>query len=307
MKSIKNTDNSFYKNILDRLFDGICLVDREGRIIFWNKGAEKLTGYKSPEIVGAHCSDKLLMHINDKDVTLGEGQCSLEGTMADGWGREEKLYLRHKEGHRVSVTCQETPIRGAEGQFEGVLQVYHNNSSMIGFLRKMEALEKMALLDPLTEIGNRRYAETNLHTRLEEMHRYGWPFGIISFDIDNLKIFNDKYGHDLGDRVLKMVARSLVSSVRSFDIVSRWGGDEFLAIIINVDEEQLFLIAEKLRVLSEESSLSLGDTKIQATISVGATLARSEDTVDRLLKRADKLVYRSKHSGKNNISMSLSA
>ena len=83
------------------------------------------------------------------------------------------------------------------------------------------------------------------------------------------------------------------------------GGDEFLAIIINVDKEQLYPIADKLRILSQRSSLSLGETRIRPTISIGATSARTEDTVESLLKRADQLMYRSKDSGRDHISMHL--
>ena len=98
----------------------------------------------------------------------------------------------------------------------------------------IEDLQRKVFLDPLTEIANRRYVDTGLPVRFDEMTRYGWQFGVIMMDIDHFKDVNDRYGHDIGDEALKMIARTLLNSSRSSDIVGRWGGEEFIAIISNV-------------------------------------------------------------------------
>ncbi len=159
----------------------------------------------------------------------------------------------------------------------------------------------MTLLDPLTELGNRRYLEMQLSGRLKEMDRYGWPFGVLFADIDLFKNVNDTYGHGVGDRVLKMVGRTMQNSIRSYDIVGRWGGEEFLAVIVNVGEDHLCRIAQKLRSLVGKSRITEGKDSIRVTVSVGATLARPDDTAETLVKRADRLMYRSKASGRNRV------
>jgi len=161
----------------------------------------------------------------------------------------------------------------------------------------------MALLDPLTELANRRYIELNIQTKLDEMRRYGRPFGILFMDIDHFKKVNDLHGHDIGDKVLIMVSNTFIKNVRASDIVGRWGGEEFLAIIPNINEEQLLFTANKLRVLVEQSGFSLDSGIVQVTVSIGATLAQPKDTTETLLERADKLLYYSKATGRNRVSI----
>lgn len=155
-------------------------------------------------------------------------------------------------------------------------------------------MREMALLDPLTGTGNRRYTELSINARLEETRRYGWPFGLLFIDIDYFKAVNDANGHETGDEVLKMVAKTLLSSMRPFDFLGRWGGEEFVALIMNVDEQRLRQIAERSRSLIEQSRLSKGSATVSVTVSVGATVARADDTLRVLIERADRLMYSSK-------------
>ena len=145
-------------------------------------------------------------------------------------------------------------------------------------LERLAELERLAYLDPLTGLANRRYAEITLHARIEELQRYGWLFGVIFIDIDHFKNVNDQLRPRLyGDEVLKMVAKTLQNSVRSFDVVSRWGGEEYLAIIANVQGEELLATANRCRALVERSFLPLFPS-LRVTISVGAALAPESDT-----------------------------
>ena len=123
-------------------------------------------------------------------------------------------------------------------------------------------------------------------------------------DIDGFKRINDAFGHDVGDEVLKMVARTLSRNVRSGDMVCRWGGEEFVAIVAHLNRsEELMKIAEKLRLLVANSSVSSEEALINPHISVGATLCRADDSEESLLKRADRLMYLSKEKGGNSVSM----
>ena len=159
------------------------------------------------------------------------------------------------------------------------------------------------MLDPLTELANRHYIELNMQTKLDEMHRYSRPFGILFMDMDHFKNINDFYGHKIGDKVLIMVSNTFMKNVRASDIVGRWGGEEFLAIMPNINEEQLLFTASQLRVLVEQSGFSLDSGVVRVTVSVGATLSQPKDTAKTLLERADKLLYYSKANGRNRVSI----
>jgi len=122
-------------------------------------------------------------------------------------------------------------------------------------------------------------------------------------DIDRFKQVNDVYGHDTGDGVLKMVAKTLASNLRSDDFIGRWGGEEFVAVITDTDNKSLYGIAEKLRALVSQSSFTTDRGSVSATISAGATVAKRGETMEQLIKRADRLMYESKSSGRNFVTI----
>jgi len=293
-------DDNFYHKILDNLYDGVYFVDRERRITYWNRGAERITGYTAGEVTGSRCSDNILMHVDSSGTLMCRDLCPLVASMLDGSERTADVYLKHKDGHRVSVNVRITPLRSEQGEIIGGVEVFTDNAPRLSAIARMEAFEKLAYLDPLTGTANRRFAESTLHARYEEFKRYGWPFGLIFIDIDQFKCINDECGHAAGDEILKMVAKTLMNSARSFDVVARWGGDEFIAVIANVDREQLIATANRFRILVEQSSRAASPVR-QVTISVGATLARSSDTEESVLERADRLMYESKSAGKNRV------
>ena len=294
--------NDFPKTILENINDGVYLVDNDRKILYWNKGAENISGYTSSEALGKRCTDNI-SHINEHGIQLCMTECPLAKTVADSVSREMNLYIRHKKGHRIPVLARTTPLRDSLRQAIGAIEVFTDNSPILAITQKIKELEKMALLDHLTELANRRYTELNIQTKLDEMRRYGRPFGILFMDIDHFKKINDMHGHDIGDKVLVMVANTFVKNVRASDIVGRWGGEEFLAIIPNINEEQLYFTANKLRVLVEQSGFSLNSDIVQVTVSIGATLALPNDTSETLLERADKLLYYSKANGRNRVSI----
>ena len=136
------------------------------------------------------------------------------------------------------------------------------------------------------------------------MERYGWPFGVLFVDIDRFKEVNDTLGHEVGDRVLRMVARTLSADQRSFDLLGRWGGEEFLVILTNVTDEGLWSIAERSRIRVQESSAGLEDGQsVSVTVSIGGTMAEKGDTLESLVRRADRRMYLSKSAGRNRVTV----
>lgn len=294
-------EDNFFKNLMDNLYDGVYYVDLKRRITYWNRAAESITGYNSERVVGSFCWDNILMHVNGEGGCLCQKQCPILKTISDGRHREMDSYLHHKEGHRLAVHMRVTPIRNSGDKIIGVVAIFSDNSSKLAILEKNKELKKMALFDPLTQVANRQYIEMNLNLKLKEMQRYGWPLGVVFIDIDNFKRINDVYGHYMGDQVLRMVASTLSKDMRSFDILGRWGGDEFIAIISNTEEDEVFSVAERIRTLVEQSG-SIADMKeLVVTISVGVTIARTDDTVESIMKRADRLMYDSKAYGRNQV------
>jgi len=297
-----NSTDEFYKNLLDNLYDGVYFVDKNRTITYWNRGAERITGYMSDEVMGRCCADNILKHIDEKGAPLCNGGCPLSETLADGKLRSAEVYLLHKDGHRVPISVRVAPIRDDRGQVNGAVEIFTDNKPQAAVLERIAEYEKIMYLDPLTEVANRRYTEITLKARYEEMQRYGWPFGVIFIDIDHFKDINDRFGHDVGDEVLKMVAKTLSRNLRSFDVLGRWGGEEFVGVIANVDRAELIATANRFRMLVEQSRAAVVSPD-PVTVSIGATLARPEDTIAELLKRSDKLMYESKAAGRNRVTL----
>ncbi len=292
-----------FRDLVDTYHDGIYFVDCDRVITYWNQGAESLTGYSSGEVVGRRCMDDILCHV---DHCTGERMCSnrcpLALSMDDGQTRVAQVFLKHKQGHRQPVVMRTSPVRDHRGVIVGGVEVFSDHSELHEIREKLEELERMALLDPLTGIGNRRYFEMNLHARLDERHRYGTPFGLLLIDLDHFKRINDDHGHEAGDAVLKMVGQTLAFSCRKSDLACRWGGEEFAVILGNMGPGGLREAVERVQGLVRRSSHTLEDgTRLRVTFSGGATLASAEDTDQALLQRADALLYRGKLEGRDRV------
>ncbi len=291
----------FYREVLDHLYDGVYFVDRNRCITYWNKGAERITGYAEDMVVGRCCADNLLMHVNEGGEQLCHSVCPLAQVMRDRLPREVQVFLHHADGHRVPVLVRVAPLCGPDGEVIGAVESFSDNSSMMAALRRIDELDDAAYRDPLTGVGNRRFAELKIQTALAEYPRHGQAAAVFFADVDHFKGINDNFGHHVGDRVLATVARTLASNVRASDVVSRWGGEEFVALLGNVDASRLDALADKLRQLVATSSVTVTDRNLRVTVSIGATLMRVDDNPATLIARADRLMYQSKQGGRNRV------
>ena len=292
-----------YQMILDNLYDGLYFVDNHRVIRYWNKGAERISCFMAKEVVGTSCADNILTHVDGKGNNLCTSTCPLAAAIADKTDREAEVFMHHKDGHRIPVSVRVSAVTNDEGNVIGGVEIFTDISNYKSIELRARELEEMALLDNLTRLANRNYIEKEFLTRFEEERRFGVLFGILFMDIDDFKKVNDTYGHDVGDQILKFVADTLAKNARPFDVIGRWGGEEFIGIIRNVNAQQLEELGNRMRMLVESSYLMLANDKLQVTISIGATLLRPKDNMDSLIKRADTFLYESKRAGRNRLTM----
>lgn len=297
-------DNKFLIQLLEEMDEGVYFTDPQRSITFWNKGAERISGYSKREVLGKKCSANILIHIDHRGQALCTGMCPLANTLIDSKTRLANVFLHHKDGHRVPVRVRVFPIHNENRQMVGAAELFVESSEKSDLQSRMEELQKLAMIDRLTGVANRRIIENYLQSRLEELQRFKWPFGVIFFDIDDFKKMNDRHSHRVGDKALTMAAKSLQENIRAIDQVGRWGGEEFIIILRNVNLKTLRKIAEKLRLLVEKSIFWEKGKPISITLSGGATLARAKDSVQSLVERADLLMYQSKKAGKNLVTCS---
>lgn len=294
--------DSFYKKLLENLHDGVYFVDNDRKITFWNKGAERITGFAAEDVIGSYCYNNILNHVDSEGKKLCLGGCPLHATISDGQQRTAEVFLHHKKGRRVPVFVRTIPIEEA-GEIVGSVEVFNDNSERLESIGYFEKLHDLAMTDELSGLQNRRYVKAFLESKLGELRALGLPFGIAFLDIDDFKRVNDTYGHDVGDEIIKLVAQTGMNALRKTDVMGRWGGEEFVAMFIGVDESGLAIVAEKLRFLIEHSAFRMEDQNIGVTVSVGAAMAVVGDSINTLMERADGLMYISKVNGKNRVSI----
>lgn len=159
-------------------------------------------------------------------------------------------------------------------------------------------IKQLVQTDYLTKIYNRTYFDKQLELACEQYRRYGDIFSVILLDIDHFKAINDTFGHAQGDKILISLAKLIQTSLRSGDVLARWGGEEFIILLQHTTIEQATEVAEKLRQQIEKNSFSM---PLQVTCSFGITQVFLEDTLSSCFMRVDKALYEAKESGRNKI------
>lgn len=166
-----------------------------------------------------------------------------------------------------------------------------------------DSLQRLAALDPLTGVYNRRFGMSRLHEEFDRAVRMDSPLGVLMMDIDHFKQVNDTYGHLVGDRILIAITRIAKTILRDGDVLIRYGGEEFLAVLPAASTEDLRLVGERLRRAIEDASVTDGSQTIRVTASLGASAYPNQNVKkeDELVQLADAALYQAKDSGRNRL------
>ena len=149
-----------YMNLLAHFYEGVYVVDKNRKIIFWNTGSENITGYKAEEVVNAHCFNNILNHVDENGKHLCFDGCPLHKTLDTGEVQEANVFLHHKDGHRVAVTVKSLPITNEQGEIVAAIEVFTDSNYQKDNYYESERLRKLVLLDDLTSLPNRRYIDS---------------------------------------------------------------------------------------------------------------------------------------------------
>lgn len=174
---------------------------------------------------------------------------------------------------------------------------------------KVEEIRRGSYIDALTGINNRRFLGQRIGEELTYCQRNAEPLSCQFFDIDFFKAVNDRYGHQGGDRVLSLVAAAIKNQLRETDVFVRYGGEEFVALLSNIDEADALEIADRVRKAIQALAITFNDTSISVTVSIGvstyvpnsASILTDDEIIERLIKSADSALYRAKHNGRNRV------
>jgi len=187
-------------------------------------------------------------------------------------------------------------------EYSSVNQELEQYKSQVSQLQNdLEKYKNESVQDHLTGLFNRKYLDMKLSEEIERFKRMGTPFSVVMADIDKFKSINDTYGHQIGDQVLKHMSQIIKETIRKTDFAFRYGGEEFVIILINADIRNATLISDQIRKKLEATNFSLKDGSFCVTSSFGVAQFRPEDTAESVIMAADSRLYTAKQSGRNRV------
>jgi diguanylate cyclase (GGDEF)-like protein/PAS domain S-box-containing protein len=236
-----------FRRIVDQLETGVYIVDRARKIHYWNRGAERITGFLAQDVVGRFCRDNILVHCDDQHAHLCGEECLLSEAMRDGQACTGQLYLRHHDGHRIPVAVQVVPLRGEDGAISGAAEIFAERVVVPDLLSQNLVFAACGCLDEETGVPNHPVAESYLKGQLELLEGHHIPFAICMVRADNLAEFQALHGHESGIAMLSAIARTLRHALRPTDFLGRWGADRFVVLLPHSGRTPLEHAVERLR------------------------------------------------------------
>ncbi|WP_321962354.1 diguanylate cyclase [Paraburkholderia sp. J7] len=286
---------SRFRSVVDAAYDAIITIDQQHCITLFNRAAENLFGYSATEMLG-HPITELLPERYRANHSQYVHQFARSPVRSRQMDERNRVYGLHRDGSLLPVEIAISKINvGGLIEFTAVIR------DIADRVQLMDLLQKQAVTDELTGLPNRReFADT-----VEKLLESDNTLSVFILDIDYFKKINDSYGHDIGDEVLRVLAKVVMNSDCRIRVFARWGGEEFVAALPDFDIEQATAAAEELRLTIEQRNFEhtwrLGKP-VPFTVSIGVTeRLPGEHDLGPLIKRADLALYRAKDNGRNRV------
>ena len=274
----------------------VSAADPDMPLVYVNRAFEQVTGYSRGEAIGRNC--RFLQGVDRHQPELDK----IRRAIAEQHDAQALLRNYRKDGslfwNMLYVTPVHDPRSGAVTHFVGV------QYDITEIKRYQEELEHQANHDALTGLANRNLLRDRLQQSLALAHRYERPFSLAFIDLDNFKLINDSLGHDIGDRLLKIVAERLVTCVREGDTVARLGGDEFVLLVTEQErDDSVYRIVQRvMAAISQPFVIDKREFKVTCSVGI-ASFPRDGEDADTLLRNADTAMYRAKDLGRNTFQL----
>jgi len=286
---------SRFRSVVDAAYDAIITMDQQQCITLFNRAAENLFGYSATEIMGQSITLLLPERYRACHANYVH-QFARSPVRSRQMNERNRVYGQRHDGSLLPLEIAISKINvGGLVEFTAILRDISDHVQL------MDLLQKQAMTDELTGLPNRReFIET-----VEPILHADEPLSVFILDIDHFKKVNDSFGHDVGDEVLRVLAKIVMSADWGISVFARWGGEEFVAALRGLDVQRASEVAEKLRstIANQEFTHTwrLGKP-VPFTVSIGvAQSKRGEHDVEALVKCADEALYRAKDTGRNRV------
>jgi diguanylate cyclase (GGDEF)-like protein/PAS domain S-box-containing protein len=296
-------DPEVLRAVLDSLPMGVYLVDRHGKILLWNAGAERITGHLRQDILGRSAQEKFLGYSDGQDQEVHGDAAPLSMAIREGKPTGAVVSLRHKQGHRVSVRLYAAPIRDSHGSVIGAAESFEETSTSSSWIQRNSKLAEYGCIDEVSGVLNHEMLQLRLRETLTMFAEKPVPFSILCIAIDHFDELRQRHGPAVAAPILGVVGLTLENSLRPTDFLGRWQDNEFLAILIECGADGLAASSERLRrMLSEAEVVWWGDT-LKITGSLGGCAARPGDDIDSIIVRVENALQESTKGGGNRVTI----
>jgi diguanylate cyclase (GGDEF)-like protein/PAS domain S-box-containing protein len=290
---LKFEDPNVYRAVLENLPTGVYLVDEDRRIVFWNDGAERITGFLRQDVVGRFCRENILVHCDEANALLCGVACPLTHTMRDGRPREADVYLRHKDGYRVPVRVRAVPIRDQDGVIIGAAESFEERAIAPDPNCRLINPSAEVRVEGATGLPAQDWMSAQLGESLAQFTEHHSRFGILRIRLDQLKDWQGRGGRQVVNVMLRAVAQTLRSLFPPGDLLGRWGEDGFLAIVANADIGRLEKLGARLKKIVNCVAIKWWGDYLPIKVSLGSAAVNTGDTPESILQRAEESLEQS--------------
>ena len=273
-----------WRDVLESLPIGLCVLDSQRKIVLWSDGAERITGYLRHEVVGRSCVPEPILHCDQPGCEFCSEECPLARAMKTAHRFEATVLLHHKAGHEVPVRSHAVPVHNQHGSIIGAVETFEEiqeqaNQEGHGSLWESD-------IDPITSVARREATESCLARSMAAFREKRIPFGVLLLRIEQLAQFRARFGTEAASSILRLVARTLEGAFRKAEVVGRWSEDQFLVLVPNCEEEALRSTRERVRRMLASERIEWWGERHSLPVSIGETVIQPDDSLETLLERA---------------------
>lgn len=294
-------DPDIFRLVLENLQTGVFLVDRERKVLFWNDGAQRITGYLPQDVVGRLPREHFLTPNGNVQIADLQAGDPVNLAFRDGKASINEVSLLHKEGYRIPVVLRTVPIRDGHGGVIVAAESFDINVSAQRRTRRHAAIAEGGHLDPVACVPGKAFMEAQLEeklTRFAQRHAY---FSVILVEPGQMDHFVRSFGKGVVPTILRVIAHAIENSLRPDDLVGCWSGNQFMALLDGCKEAQVQNVGERIRKMIGNSEFEWWGDALSLTAALGGAGVRDGDSEEELLSRVQRSLQESITAGGNRV------
>jgi PAS domain S-box-containing protein/diguanylate cyclase (GGDEF)-like protein len=283
----------FYREVLDSLLTGVYVVDRHGKVMLWNAGAERITGHLRQDVLGHPSPADILLTADANDNDLRGDAAPIAIALREGHPNTMQVSFLHNDGHRIPARLHTVPLRDAQNNIIGAVESFSEFHSTDDFLQCEGKLEQYGCLDRISGALNHGMVEAHLRETLVTFVQHPVPFSILCVGINDIDALRLRHGQGAIDTIVRVLGQSVEYCLRPTDFIGRWLDNEFLTILMECDGAEVKVIGQRVKQMVQQSRVQWWGDPLLLTVSIGYASARQGDTSDTMIWRAEKRLRQS--------------